>query len=106
MHQTRNDPAGAAAAAEANPNEAWWRVGMVWLVLGGPALVVVASLATAVLAYRGADPVVKQPHNAGPRLLPTTPGADASTPALLARNHAATARAPDPASTLPSKVQP
>jgi hypothetical protein len=39
----------------------WWRVGMVWLVLGGPATVVVAALATAVIAYRGADPVVKGP---------------------------------------------
>ncbi len=36
----------------------WWRVGMVWLVLGGPAVVVVAALSTAVIAYHDADPVV------------------------------------------------
>lgn len=36
----------------------WWRVGMVWLVLGGPAAVVVAALSTAVIAYHDADPVV------------------------------------------------
>lgn len=36
----------------------WWRVGMVWLVVGGPALVVVAGIATAVIAYRGADVVL------------------------------------------------
>ena len=104
MHQTRNDPAGVRAGADAN--EAWWRVGMMWLVLGGPALVVAASLATAVLAYRGADPVVKQPNNAGPRLPLTGQGADASTPALLARNHAATARAPNKVDTPPPRVQP
>jgi hypothetical protein len=36
----------------------WYRIGMVWLVLGGPATVVVAGIVTAVIAYRGADPVV------------------------------------------------
>lgn len=37
----------------------WWRIGMVWLVLGGPATVVVAGIVTAVIAYHGADPVVQ-----------------------------------------------
>lgn len=45
--------------AETTP---WWRVGMVWLVLGGPAVVVVAGITTAVIAYRGADPVIKVPQ--------------------------------------------
>lgn len=36
----------------------WWRVPAVWLVVGGPATVVVAGIATAVIAVRGADPVV------------------------------------------------
>ncbi len=40
----------------------WYRVGMVWLVLGGPAVVVVAAIVTAVIAYRGADPVVHDEH--------------------------------------------
>jgi hypothetical protein len=53
----------------------WWQVRMMWLVVGGPLLVVVASLSTAVLAVRGADPVVYR---------------DAAVPALKARNHAAT----------------
>ncbi|MFO1270117.1 MAG: hypothetical protein U1F50_00270 [Rubrivivax sp.] len=38
--------------------EPWWRIGMVWLVLGGPAIVVVAAISTAVIAYHDADPVV------------------------------------------------
>jgi hypothetical protein len=51
---------------------------MVWLVLAGPAAVVVASLATAAIAIHGADPVIK---------------ADAArAPAVQARNHAATPR--------------
>ena len=63
----------------------WWREPMLWLVVGGPALVVVASLATAVIAWRGADPVVTDPRVAA--------GADtALQPALKARNHAASPR--------------
>jgi len=54
---------------------------MMWLVVGGPLTVVVAALATAVIAVRGADPVlqvtdVKQERSAAP--------------ALQGRNHAAT----------------
>jgi hypothetical protein len=33
----------------------WWRVRMLWLVLGGPALVVLAGIATSVIAAQGAD---------------------------------------------------
>ena len=65
----------------------WWRFGMVWLVLGGPAVVVVASLATAVVAYVGADEVLVNTPSA--RVLPVQPNSE--TPALTARNHAATA---------------
>ncbi len=73
-----------------NPSPApWWRVGMVWLVVGGPAVVVVASLATAVLAYRGADELLVQTASA--RDVPVRP--NGQTPALTARNHAATAAA-------------
>lgn len=61
----------------------WWRIGMVWLVIGGPLVVVVAGLVTAVIAAAGADDVLSdaarrasQPANA--------------VPALEARNHAAT----------------
>lgn len=57
----------------------WWRVRMVWLVIGGPAVVIVASFVTLALALRYPDPV-----------LPAAPTADAAhTPAVAARNHAA-----------------
>ncbi|MFN0183277.1 MAG: nitrogen fixation protein FixH [Aquabacterium sp.] len=61
--------------------EPWWRVGMVWLVLSGPAVVVVAGVATAVIAIRGADPEVNTPAQRA---------ATAQAPAVRARNHAAT----------------
>lgn len=41
----------------------WWSVGEVWLMLGGPAVVVVAGIVTAVIAFNGHDPVVP-PDNA------------------------------------------
>lgn len=65
----------------------WWREGMVWLVIGGPAVVVVASIATAVVAYRGADEVLREPPAV--QKVNVRPASD--TPAVQARNHAATA---------------
>ncbi len=38
----------------------WWRYGMVWFMLSGPAIVVVAGLATAVIAFRNADVVLTE----------------------------------------------
>ena len=66
----------------------WWRFGIVWLVISGPAAIVVAGVAMVVLAYQGADaPVPAAVSAAAPRL---RPGAVATAPALQARNHAAT----------------
>ncbi len=73
-----NSAPSVASSAEPTP-EAWWRVGMVWLVVGGPALVVVAAIGTAVIAYRGADTVLSLP----PQLQAN------EQPAHKARNHAA-----------------
>lgn len=60
----------------------WWREPMLWLVVGGPALVVVAGVATAVLALRGAD--VPLDTRAG-------------MPAVQGRNHAAAPPTVEPA---------
>lgn len=69
-----------AQPVETNAATAWWQVGMVWLVLGGPLLVVVASFATLALAIIYPDPVLQNPT-----------GLSASQqPAVQARNHAAT----------------
>jgi len=64
----------------------WWRYRMVWLVVAGPALVVVAAIVTAVIAMRGADPLVDESRATRDAGRPT-----ADTPALKARNHAAAA---------------
>lgn len=91
---TCDGPGSAGALPAATPSElsaptAWWRVGMVWLVVAGPAVVVVAAIGTAVVAYRGADEVLVEAPSA--RLAPVRP--TSQTPAVTARNHAATAAA-------------
>ena len=58
----------------------WWRLPIVWMVIGGPAVVVVASLATLTLALRQPDPVISAPATASASELPAVQG----------RNHAAT----------------
>ncbi len=77
----------AAADARAGAGSPWWRFPIVWFAFSGPALVVVAGFATMALAYRHADVVIVE-------LPPATasPGARSgpTTPALAARNHAAT----------------
>lgn len=72
--------ASPSPMAPSLPPQPWWRFGMVWFVLAGPAVVVVAGIATAVLAIQGADPVVSTP---------VVRGARADAPAVQARNHAA-----------------
>ncbi|HEY6133232.1 MAG TPA: nitrogen fixation protein FixH [Rubrivivax sp.] len=65
---------------ETGPQLPWWRIRMVWVVLAGPAIVVVAGLATAFIAVRGADEVVAHEER----------GRFADKPALQGRNHATT----------------
>jgi hypothetical protein len=69
------------------PSRPWWREGMVWLVISGPAIVVVAGITTAVIAYRGADEVLAVP----PEVRQVNVRPNGETPAMQARNHAATA---------------
>lgn len=79
--------------AQRTPAAPWWRVGMMWLVLGGPASVVVAGIATVFIAATVSDEV-----------LPTGAAARKATavPAVQARNHAATGGTPAaPAATEP-----
>jgi hypothetical protein len=64
-----------------HPTLPWWRVPTVWLVIGGPALVVVASIATLVIALHSGDPPL---HRS------VAPQSETLTPATQARNHAVT----------------
>jgi hypothetical protein len=47
-------------APESTAPRPWWRYGMVWFMLSGPAIAVVAALASAVIAFRNADTVLTE----------------------------------------------
>lgn len=73
------------------PGKPWWRHGHLWLVIAGPAVVVAASLATAVIAARGADPVVASDYyRRGIEINRQLARDRALLPAQQARNHANT----------------
>jgi uncharacterized protein len=61
-------------------NPPWYRLPIVWMVIGGPAAVVVAGFATLAIAIANPDPVIST----------TAPGSSAELPAVQGRNHAAT----------------
>ncbi len=95
-----------ASAAPALP---WWRYGHVWLIIAGPAIVVVAGFVTLALALRSPDPLVAQDYyRQGIEINKTLAeqSAKALLPAMQGRNHAASpapatepAPAPTPAPT-------
>lgn len=68
-----------AAGSAWTPGMPWYRVRMVWLVVAGPLAVVAASFVTLAVALSHPDPVVGAEAAANA----------AHTPAVTARNHAA-----------------
>jgi hypothetical protein len=82
---TRNAPARRAATDLDTPPIPWWRHGMVWLVVSGPLIVVVAAIYTAVLAISHPDPVLETQA-----VTATSSPKVGEMPALQGRNHAVT----------------
>ena len=74
------------------PAAPWWKFGHVWLVISGPAAVVLASFFTLYLAITGVDPVVDENYyRKGIEINRTLAGSSTNlAPAIQARNHAAT----------------
>jgi hypothetical protein len=75
-------PSAADAAAANETATVWWRLPIVWMVIAGPAIVVVASFTTLALAILNPDPVLQAP--------PARVAGE--VPAEQARNHAAAPR--------------
>lgn len=74
----------------------WWREPYLWLVIGGPLVVVVAAIATAVIAVKNPDPVLDPRNVAQSALMLQSRQAQSAQhhwvnlqPAQLGRNHAA-----------------
>jgi len=74
----------------------WWKHGYVWLLIAGPATVVVAGFATAWIALKSPDPLVESDYyRRGIEINRTLAARDkAKLPALQGRNHAATPAQP------------
>lgn len=66
------------------PAVPWWRVGVMWLFVGGLGAVVVGSFGLLATALEHADAVL--PQTASHASVPNQP----TSPALQARNHSAT----------------
>ena len=68
----------------------WWRFGLVWMVFGGPAVVVVAGFITLYIAVTNPDPVLQ----VTPRTAVQERQGITHVPAMQGRNHAATGELP------------
>lgn len=87
---------------QSNPSEQpqrdsapWWKHGHVWLLISGPAVVVVAALVTGYIAMSGADSLVAEDYyRRGIEINKTLAKERAMLPALQGRDHAATPAAP------------
>lgn len=80
------------ATGESQLPKPWWKFGFVWMVIGGPAVVVVASFITLWFAISRPDPVLEEDYyqrgiTINERLAERE---QALAPALKGRNHAAT----------------
>lgn len=78
----------------ATPPRPWWAHGHVWLLIAGPVAVIVAGIATLVLAVRTPDPLVAEDYYRRGieinKTLAEREAAKAMVPAVQGRNHAVT----------------
>lgn len=70
----------------------WWKFGHVWLIVSGPAIVVVAGFITLYLAITRPDPLITKDYYREGLDINKSLQADSANmaPALQARNHAQT----------------
>ncbi len=80
------------APSDSQISKAWWHYGHMWLVVGGPLVVIVASFVTLYFAIQVPDPVVDADYyRKGIEINKTLDGKrDGLVPAIQGRNHAAT----------------
>jgi hypothetical protein len=93
MNEDVNVAKGTAMPAVSHPqpvSKPWWRYPLVWLVVGLPAAVVVASLGSAWLAVHRPDPVIDEDYYQKGQDINRTLDAKTHVPAETGRNHAMT----------------
>lgn len=76
-------------------SQKWFQNPYVWLIIGGPALVIVASFITLYLAITHPDPPIDDYYRKGIEINKTLDAEhDGMAPAIQARNHAQTGMKP------------
>ncbi len=82
----------AKSAVSVSP---WYHNPYVWLLIGGPAVVIVASFITLYLAIKHPDPAIEDYYRKGIEINKTLDAErDSMAPAIQARNNAQTGLAP------------
>ena len=71
-------------------DDPWWRHPLLWMVIAGPALVVVASFVTLWIAWGRPDPLVSEDYYRRGVEINRTLADKKLMPAVAGRNHAAT----------------
>jgi hypothetical protein len=75
----------------------WWQFGHVWLIIAGPAAVVVAGFVTLFIAIRTPDPVIAEDYYKRGLDINKTLAAEKDlqlAPAMESRNHVVTPKTP------------
>ncbi len=70
----------------------WWKIGYVWLLIAGPAIVIIAGFVTLWIAIRTPDPVIDEDYYRHGLEINKTLAEPVKSlaPALKARNHVIT----------------
>jgi hypothetical protein len=86
----------------------WWQYGHVWLIISGPAVVIVAGFVTLVIAIRVPDPVLAEDYYRRGLDINKTLAAEKAmqlAPAMQSRNHVVTPKSEALKSDMPPKPQ-
>jgi hypothetical protein len=78
---------------ETTDTKPWWKFGHVWLIIAGPAAVVVAGFVTLFIAIRTPDPVIAEDYYKRGLDINKTLAAEKDlqlAPAMQSRNHVVT----------------
>jgi hypothetical protein len=92
---------------DTSDTKAWWQYGHVWLIIAGPAAVVVAGFITLAIAIRVPDPVVADDYYRRGLDINKTLAAEKDmqlAPAMQARNHVVTPKAESAKPDTPAKT--
>jgi hypothetical protein len=85
-------------ALENSSTEPWWKNGFVWMIIAGPALVVVAGFVTLYLAVSRPNEIVNEstyrPERQSDQSIEARRKESSWAPAVQGRNHAATGVVP------------